>query len=175
MKRIVELLRGMTGHPSHPPLTDATIGAFTAGFITALLGWFGVAEETLARTSFVVIVIGVVCAAPTMLTGFLDYFRMRAGTPIRRTATLHWVSMVASTALFIVAGVLLRGGYDAGTVSAGAGLVTLAAWLVLLFGGWVGGSIVFVYGMRVLMEPGTPTAEALRPKLPPFRRKSPSA
>ncbi|MBA3727900.1 MAG: hypothetical protein H0W94_01600 [Actinobacteria bacterium] len=44
-------------------------------------------------------------------------------------------------------------------------LVAVLGWVALLFGGWVGGSIVFVYGMRVIMEPSTPTREALKPKL----------
>jgi uncharacterized membrane protein len=167
MRRIIELLRGFPGHPSHPPLTDATIGALTAGFVLVLLAWFGIAEETLVRASFAVVVVGLVFAVPTALTGLLDYFRIRRGTPFRRTATIHLLSMVTSVVLFIAAAWLLQDGYESGQVSAGAGVVTVVAWLILLFGGWVGGSIVFVYGMRVLMRPETPTAEALKPKLPP--------
>lgn len=165
MKRLIELARGFTGHPSHPPLTDATIGALTAGAVLALLGWIGIAERRMAEASFVVIVVGLAFAVPTILTGLLDYLRIRKGTPMRRTANLHWWAMSSAAVLFLIAAILLQaGGGD--RVPAGAGLVALLAWLALIAGGWIGGAIVFVYGMRVQMEPGTPTAEALTPKLP---------
>ena len=37
-------LRGMPGHPSHPPLTDVTVGAYTVATIAAILSKAGVAE-----------------------------------------------------------------------------------------------------------------------------------
>ncbi len=36
-------LRGFPGHPSHPPLTDVTIGAYTFGTVAAILSKAGVA------------------------------------------------------------------------------------------------------------------------------------
>ena len=38
------LLRGLPGHPLHPPLTDATIGAYTASTIMALASVVGIAH-----------------------------------------------------------------------------------------------------------------------------------
>jgi hypothetical protein len=34
----VNVLRGLPGHPLHPPLTDATIGAYTVATGFAVLG-----------------------------------------------------------------------------------------------------------------------------------------
>ena len=36
------LLHGLPGHPLHPPLTDATIGAYTFAVVAALLDVLGV-------------------------------------------------------------------------------------------------------------------------------------
>jgi uncharacterized membrane protein len=173
MSRIIDLLRGFPGHPSHPPFTDATIGAYTAGTVLAILGWLGVAERQLSSASYAVIVVGLVFAAGTILTGFLDYLRIRRGTSMRRTANIHWVFTVSSTAIYLAAAALLRGGYDSGRISLGAVLVTVLAWFALLIGGWVGGSIVFVHGMRVQMRPDASPSEAIKPKLP--RRGGPAA
>ena len=42
------LLRGLPGHPVHPPLTDATIGIYTFATIAALLSVLGIAEDAAA-------------------------------------------------------------------------------------------------------------------------------
>ena len=174
MKQLLALLRGLPGHPTHPPLTDATIGAYTAGTAAAVLGWLGLAEEAMAHAAFVIVVLGLVFSAGTILTGFLDYLTIRRGTPLRRTANFHWITMAVSTALFVLSAILLKGPYDSGDIGAGPAVMTILAWLVLLVGGWIGGSIVFVYGMRVVMNPATPTREALTPKLPIRRRAEPT-
>jgi hypothetical protein len=31
MRRLIDLIKGWPGKPSHPPLTDASIGAYTVG------------------------------------------------------------------------------------------------------------------------------------------------
>ena len=42
------LLRGLPGHPLHPPLTDATIGAYTFAAAMAVLSRLGVSEHNTA-------------------------------------------------------------------------------------------------------------------------------
>ena len=42
-------LRGFPGHPSHPPLTDVTIGAYTFALVAAILSKLGVAEHAFAQ------------------------------------------------------------------------------------------------------------------------------
>jgi len=39
------LIRGLPGHPLHPPLTDATIGAYTAATVMGFASIIGVAEK----------------------------------------------------------------------------------------------------------------------------------
>lgn len=117
--------------------------------------------------AFLALVVGLIAAVPTALTGLVDYVRIDRGTPWRRTAFIHWVSMAFGVTVFLVAGALMKSGYNTGEISPLAAIVTLIGWAVLLFGGWVGGAIVFVYGMRVLNKPETPTSEAIAIKFPP--------
>ena len=45
MRKALDLVKGWAGKPSHPPLTDASIGAYTVGVVMLVLGAFGVEEE----------------------------------------------------------------------------------------------------------------------------------
>jgi uncharacterized membrane protein len=168
MKYIVWLLRGFRGHPHHPPFTDATIGAYAAGSLMAVVGWFGFYEEKLVWGAFLSITVGLLFAIPTMITGLVDFVRIPSGTGMRRVAHIHWICMTAATAVFILAIGELQKGLDTGRISTLALIVTGVAFVFLTAGGYVGGTIVFQYGMRVVNEPvEKPAMKALIPKWPP--------
>lgn len=160
---LLRLLRGPEGHPLHPPLTDATLGAFTTGAIAVFLAWIGIAERSLSVAGYLAIVIGLVLSVPTILTGFADYVRLRRGTALWRTASLHWVVMVPAVGVFLVAAALLQDAWDERRVEAAGALVALAGEGLLLLGGWLGGTVVFVHGMRVLDLRDKPATEAIAP------------
>jgi hypothetical protein len=50
--RLSYLVKGLPGHPLHPPLTDATIGIYTGASVFGVLSAFGVSESN-ARPSVV--------------------------------------------------------------------------------------------------------------------------
>jgi uncharacterized membrane protein len=100
---------------------------------------------------------------PTALAGFADWLDISRGTPLWRTATAHLGTMLLATAAFLVAASVGHDGYADGQVN-GSGLVfTLIGWGVLTLGGWLGGSIVFVHGMRVLNLVDEPALRAATP------------
>jgi uncharacterized membrane protein len=157
------LLHGPQGHPIHPPLTDATIGAYTVATVLAVLAAFGVAEDKLAPAWWITLVVGLVFNAPTSLTGILDWKDIARGTPVRRTATTHLLIMVAAAALFGLAAILGYGGWSDREIEALPLVLTLLGFGTLTAGGWIGGSIVFVHGMRVEEEPEKPSSDAIVP------------
>jgi len=166
MKQVLNLLKGFKGHPSHPPLTGVSIGAYTVGTVMLVIGSFGLLEEKMAWGGFLAIATGLISAIPTVLTGFLDFLEIPRGTGMRRTANLHWVVMVLSTSCYLVTEVLAQEIFDTGVVSLPATLLSVVAFGLLSLGGWFGGAIVFVYGMRVENElPALPEVEAIKPKL----------
>jgi uncharacterized membrane protein len=149
MKLFRTLLHGPSGHPVHPPLTDATIGMFVlAGGLGAIgaLGWLG---SSAAEAMWLALVGGLIVAAPTAATGFADWIEIEWGSPTWRTATLHLTAMVSAVALFAIAAWLQHSGYRDGSVTTGGLVLTLLGVGTLTVGGWLGGAIVFVHGMRV--------------------------
>jgi len=160
------LIKGTPGHPSHPPLTDATIGAYTTATALGVLGALGVSEGNLSKGWWLALLVGVITSGASSLTGFADWLEIARGTPMWRTATLHMVVNLAASGLFVLTLVLGHGGYVDGEVPTGPLVLNLVAFGILSFGGWLGGSIVFVHGMRVLEMPDEPTRRAIAPITP---------
>ena len=164
--KLTYLIKGFPGHPLHPPLTDATIGAYTAATAFAVLGKLGVSEENLATAWWLALVAGLVVTVPTALSGFADWLDISRRTPLWRTATTHLLVMLSATAAFLLAAGVGHSGYADGEVN-GSGLVlTLIGFGLLTLGGWIGGSIVYVHGMRVLKLVDEPAHRAVTPGQP---------
>lgn len=159
----LRLIKGKPGKPSHPPLTDASIGAYTAGVVMLVLGALGVEEEQMAHGALLAISVGLALALPTALTGLLDWLELPRETPARRVATIHLFVMVGATLLFAAAWIAQLGGYKDDEVRGLALVVGLIAFAALAVGGNIGGANVFVYGIRVLKREDVPVAKALNP------------
>jgi uncharacterized membrane protein len=168
--QLLSLFRGVPGHPSHPPLTDAAIGTYTFATTAALLSKLGVSEENFAQAWWLALVVGLVFTVPTALTGLLDWLTITGGTPLKRTATVHALSMVAATVAFLIAAIAGHGGYVDEAVATGAFLITLIGFGLLALGGTFGGSVTYVHGMRVLNLVDEPARDALSP-LPSPRKE----
>ena len=160
---VISLIRGFPGKPAHPPLTDVAIGAYTVGVAMLVVGALGVEEEQMAHGALLAIGGGLAISLPTALTGLLDWLEIEKGTPRRTIATVHLVTMLLATATFAVTFVTHLGGYDDGTVEAYVAVLGLLAEGLLTAGGYLGGTLVFVYGVRVLGRRDAGLPDALIP------------
>lgn len=102
MGGLVRRVKGAPGKPLHPPLTDASIGAYTAGVAMLVFGALGVEEEQMAHGSLLAISFALLAAPPTAITGLLDWLDLPKGTPMRRVATIHMLGMITTTVLFVL-------------------------------------------------------------------------
>jgi uncharacterized membrane protein len=164
------LWRGTPGHPIHPPLTHAAIGTYTFATVAALADVTGISTNAAAHGWWLALVFGLIITGPTALTGLLDWLNISSGTPLKRTATTHMITMLTSTVFFLIAAIVGHDSFEAGDVSAGPFILTLIGFALLTLGGIFGGSIVFVHGMRVLNLVDEPAKEALSP-LPNERKE----
>src|SRR6266568_5430958 len=144
------LWRGLPGHPLHPPLTDATVGIYTFATIAGFIEVVGITERNGAIAWWIALVIGLIMTVPTALTGLLDWLTIEWGTELWKTATLHAIAMVSATVFFGLAAIFGHKDFLAGNVHATGLILTLVGFGLLTLGGWLGGAVVFVHGMRVL-------------------------
>jgi uncharacterized membrane protein len=144
------LIRGLPGHPLHPPLTDATIGMYVLAGGLAIIGYAGGIELAAAKGMWLALIGGLIVSVPTALTGLVDWLSIEWGSPRWRTATLHLSAMVSAVALFAAAAWRQYRGYQHGHVTTGGLVLTLCGVAVLIVGGWLGGSLVFVHATRVI-------------------------
>jgi len=162
MSMLVSLVKGFAGKPSHPPLTDVSVGAYTVGVAMLIAGAAGLEQEAMAQGALLAISAGLIAAIPTSLTGLLDYFELPRRSAARTLATYHLVVMLISTGLFAATWAAQRQGYLDGEVTTLALILGIAAFVVLVAGGTLGGALAYVYGVRVVGR-DVPIADALIP------------
>lgn len=166
------LWRGLPGHPIHPPLTDATIGAYTFATVAGLADVLGITESSGAYGWWIALVFGLILTVPTALTGLADWLTLTWRSEIWWTATYHMAAMVTATVFFGLAAIFGHGEYEAGNVGSGAFALTLIGFGFLTAGGWLGGAIVYVHGMRVLKLLHEPPERAISPAPHPEKEQA---
>jgi uncharacterized membrane protein len=157
------LWRGLPGHPIHPPLTDATIGVYTFATVAALADVTGISTNAGTHGWWLALLFGLIATVATALTGFLDWLTIEWGTELWKTATFHMIAMVSATVFFGLAAIVGHDDFNRGDVSAGSFVLTAVGFGLLTLGGWLGGSVVFVHGMRVLNLVREPAERAVSP------------
>src|SRR5919204_1904520 len=143
-------LRGLPGHPLHPPLTDATIGMFVLAAGLAVIGSAGAIKEPAGKAMWLALIPGLIAAVPAATTGLIDWLFIEWGSSRWRIATAHMSAMVTAVVLFALAAWRQHPGYVHGRVTTAGLVLSLIGLAVMTIGGWLGGSVVFVHGTRVL-------------------------
>ena len=157
------LWRGLPGHPLHPPLTDATIGIYTFATVAGFVEVVGITQRNGAIGWWLALVFGLIATVPTALAGFADWLTITWRSELWWTATWHMLAMVTATVFFGLAAIFGHASYTRGDVSAGAFVLTLVGMGLLTLGGWLGGAITYVHGMRVLNLVDEPSTRAVSP------------
>lgn len=148
-------LRGWSGKPTHPPLTDFPIVAYVLAAIFDIISAIGGKNHGWAREMWhaatYVFVGGVAVSVLAALTGLWDAWKSsEAGTQARRTINTHATIMIAVTVLALTDVAWRLNGYHTEPV-APIGIVVLSVVIALLVsvGATFGGSLVFEHGFNV--------------------------
>lgn len=157
------LIRGVPGHPLHPPLTDATIGAYTFATVAAVLSKLGISDHNFATAWWLALVVAIVFSTATVAAGVADWLVISPGTELKRTANYHAMANATASVFFILAAIVGHGGYVDDAVTTGAFILTLLGFAFLTLGGTMGGSITYVHGMRVLNLVDEKSEKAMAP------------
>jgi uncharacterized membrane protein len=160
---MASLMKGFAGKPPHAPLTDIGIGAYTAGVAMLVAGAVGFQEAAMASAAVLAIGIGLIAAIPTIITGLVDLFSIPATLPARTLGWWQLAVMATATGMFAGTFRVQLTGYSEGTIIPLALTLGILSWLLLIVGGYLGGALTFVYGVRVLKRPPATIADALIP------------
>lgn len=135
------------GHPLHPALVHFPIALWSVAVAAEAGGWLG-GQALWWSVSLICHALGTAAGLLALVAGFLDYLALEREHPAQDTAVWHMLAMCLAWLLFVLS-LALRGlQLDAAppgvaTVLAGAGFAVMAA------GGWLGGRLVYHYGVAV--------------------------
>jgi uncharacterized membrane protein len=153
-KRPSSPLAGPYGHPFHPIAVTLPVGAFVSSFV------FDVLTRTrehglpyLVDGAYWLIGVGLVGALIAAVFGLMDFRLIPRGTRAFRTARTHLVLNAIVVALFAL-GYIWRAGDHVEIDKTRWGQLALsgAAVTLLVVSGWLGGSLVYRFGVRVADE-----------------------
>lgn len=133
-----DLLSGTwLGHPLHPLLTDAVIGAWTSAAVLDVVGGEG-AEQAADG----LVAVGILAAGPTVATGASDWAELRGST--RRVGSVHAIANSAALVLHSLSLIARRRGERRRGVA-----LSLAGFGVAGFSAFLGGDLSFARGVGV--------------------------
>ncbi len=183
-------VRGFTGKPSHPPLTDFPIVCYSLAALFDLISYVSDPSDPKARDFFVaatfVMVAGFIVSLGTLTTGSWDWWkgipRDRSAGPIGRAKhtqvwrTINWHAtvMFTVTAITIVDLLLRIPDFEMAHTEALWLVLSVLAALLVLFGAGYGGALVFEYGFNVESDDRA-WEELETDRFPADRRRPPSA
>ena len=138
---IKDVLSGVPlGHALHPLLTDVPIGTWTSATILDLVG-----GEGSRPASQKLVGIGLAAAAPTAITGWVDWADTEPGNDtVRRLGIVHAAANVTAVLMYGASlAARRRGAHTRGVLFGLAGAGAMGA------AGWLGGDLVFARGVGV--------------------------
>jgi uncharacterized membrane protein len=148
-------LRGWSGKPVHPPLTDLPIAGYVFGAIFDVISFAGGKSHTWAHDLWhagtFTFVGGAAVSLLAALTGLWDAWKSsEAGTQARRTINAHATIMITVTVLALADIAWRLNDYHSRLVTpAGIAALSVVVALLVSVGATFGGSLVFEYGFNV--------------------------
>jgi len=148
-------LRGWSGKPLHPPLTDVPIGAYLLAAVFDVVSRVGGPDHTWSRELWhagtYVFLGGIAVSLFAALTGFWDWrTSSEPGTQARRTINTHAVIMITVTVLALAdLGWRLKTFHTASCSPTGVVVLSVLVAILVSIGATFGGSLVFDYGFNV--------------------------
>jgi uncharacterized membrane protein len=162
-KAIKSFLQGrFMGHPLHPIAVHLPIGLWATSLVFDIL-YFSGGNSSFAQFSYYLILIGLVGALLASPMGFADYIDIPKNSEAKKIASLHMILNGVIIAAYICNLYLrYRQNFSVpSTVTAAPFLLSVASVSLLSVSGYLGGLLVYEYGISVRTErPGLQNLKA---------------
>ena len=138
-------------HPIHPMLVPIPIGLWIFSLLCDLIYVFGWGPEAFKTVAFYCMVGGVIGALLAAVPGLIDLLSLPAGP--KKTAVLHMSINLTIVGIYLI---------NIGMRVANPESLRVPIWLsivavaMLLVSGWLGGKMVYEYGVAVDIREGMP-------------------
>jgi uncharacterized membrane protein len=134
-------------HPIHPMLVAIPIGLWVMSLVCDLVRVTGTANDDWAIVALYTMIGGIAGALVAAIPGIIDMLSLQGG--LRKIALTHMAINLTVVALYAVNVWMRTRGGDPGTTL----LLSVLAIALLLVSGWLGGKMVYVYGVAVDTPP----------------------
>jgi len=137
----------MAGHPVHPMLIPFPLALWSTSFVVDILFYF-VRHPTLLVIAKFMIAAGCIGAVAAAIPGFIDWMSIRNGD-VKKVANWHARLNVAALVVFAISFFLRTGSYSelVGRKLTIPFLLSLIGVILISISGWLGGELVFRYGI----------------------------
>jgi uncharacterized membrane protein len=160
-------LRGWSGKPMHPPLTDIPVTSYVLAAVFDVVSYVsaqtdhGPAAHDFFVAATLVIVAGFAVSLLTALTGFMDWWKGMARKPNSgpigvaqhtqawRTANWHMTVMLTVTVIVLVDILLRWATFNDRAASLVVTILSVLAGALVAFGAAYGGTLVYEYQFNV--------------------------
>src|SRR4051794_8423111 len=148
-KAMTNPLKRMFGDPTHPALVHFPLALYPAAVLFDVLAFTRGGGSLYTHGAFVLMLAATVGAVAAMITGFAQLPEIPPDSPAWNVAILHMSVQMGAASLFLVSILLRLRHVDDAHPPIASVLCAVAGCLVLFYGGWLGGRLVFAHGVAV--------------------------
>ncbi len=137
----------IAGHPIHPMLIPFPLALWTTSFVVDVLFYF-LRHPTLLIVSKFMIAAGCLGALAAAIPGIIDWLSINNGD-VKKVANWHARLNITALVVFAISLFLRMGSYShfVGRKLTIPFLLSLVGVILIVISGWLGGELVFRYGM----------------------------
>ena len=137
----------IAGHPIHPMLIPFPLALWTTSFVVDVLFYF-LRHPTLLIVSKFMIAAGCLGALAAAIPGIIDWLSIENGD-VKKVANWHARLNITALVVFAISLFLRLGSYShlVGRKLTIPILLSLVGVILIAISGWLGGELVFRYGM----------------------------
>ena len=146
----------IAGHPVHPMLIPFPLALWATSFVVDILFYF-FRHPTLVVISKFMLAAGCIGALAAAIPGFIDWLAIPNGE-VKKAANWHARLNVIALIVFAVSFFLRLGNYSqfVGRRLTIPFLLSLVGVILITISGWLGGELVFRYGVGQTRDDATP-------------------
>jgi uncharacterized membrane protein/nitrite reductase/ring-hydroxylating ferredoxin subunit len=136
-------------HPLHPALVHFPIGLFLLSLVLDVVSYLRFTSGSLFQASFYAMAIGLAAGILAVIAGLADRAEIRLDHPARKTANLHMTLNLSALGLFVINLFLRLRQPELAVPPLGNLLLSLLGVGMILFSGYLGGTMVYDDGVGV--------------------------